>query len=74
MLPWLPPGGNKMVPAPSILLPNQDADYISHIALDIGGSLIKLIYFSPDPAADAAAQFVDQPAPPRAGGNNRGGA
>ena len=28
--------------------PHQDADYISHIALDIGGSLIKLVYFSPD--------------------------
>ncbi len=30
------------------MLPHQDANYISHIALDIGGSLIKLIYFSPE--------------------------
>ncbi|KAL0925008.1 hypothetical protein M5K25_003314 [Dendrobium thyrsiflorum] len=30
---------------PTILLPNQSDD-ISHLALDIGGSLIKLIYFS----------------------------
>lgn len=37
------------VPAPSIELPNQDADYISHIAVDIGGTLVKLVYFSPDP-------------------------
>lgn len=38
--------------APSISLPQQDADCISHIALDIGGSLIKLVYFSPDAQAD----------------------
>ncbi|OVA16989.1 protein of unknown function DUF89 [Macleaya cordata] len=30
---------------PAILLPNQSDD-ISHLALDIGGSLIKLVYFS----------------------------
>ncbi|XP_048137630.1 pantothenate kinase 2 isoform X1 [Rhodamnia argentea] len=30
---------------PTILLPNQSDD-ISHLALDIGGSLIKLVYFS----------------------------
>lgn len=41
-----------MQPAPSIELPNQDAEYVSHIALDIGGSLIKLVYFSPDPHGD----------------------
>ncbi|KAG2443313.1 hypothetical protein HYH02_009380 [Chlamydomonas schloesseri] len=34
--------------APSIQLPNQDAEYVNHIAIDIGGSLIKLVYFSPD--------------------------
>ena len=34
--------------APSISLPQQQADCISHIALDIGGSLIKLVYFSPE--------------------------
>ncbi|KAI5074724.1 hypothetical protein GOP47_0010685 [Adiantum capillus-veneris] len=31
--------------APAILLPNQSDD-ISHFAIDIGGSLIKLVYFS----------------------------
>lgn len=29
--------------APSISLPHQDANYVTHIALDIGGSLIKLV-------------------------------
>ncbi|KAF5829353.1 fumble-domain-containing protein [Dunaliella salina] len=43
---------DRQEPAPSIELPNQDADYISHIALDIGGTLIKLVYFSPDPPSD----------------------
>lgn len=43
-------------PAPSIELPNQDADYVSHIALDIGGTLIKLVYFSPDPPSNGEAQ------------------
>jgi pantothenate kinase len=36
--------------APSIVLPHQEASYVRHIALDIGGSLIKLVYFSPDSA------------------------
>ena len=40
---------------PSIALPNQDAEYVSHIALDIGGSLIKLVYFSPDTSTDPSA-------------------
>ena len=34
--------------APSIDLPHQHPEYISHIALDIGGSLVKLVYFSPE--------------------------
>ena len=34
--------------APSIVLPHQQAEVISHIAIDIGGSLIKLVYFSPE--------------------------
>lgn len=38
--------------APSILLPHQ-SEYVSHIALDIGGSLIKLIYFSRDRLASS---------------------
>ncbi len=30
------------------MLPHQQAEFISHIAIDIGGSLIKLVYFSPE--------------------------
>ncbi|XP_057417787.1 pantothenate kinase 2-like [Lotus japonicus] len=37
--------GNVEDRDPTILLPNQSHD-ISHLALDIGGSLIKLVYFS----------------------------
>ncbi|KAB2054861.1 hypothetical protein ES319_A12G283900v1 [Gossypium barbadense] len=37
--------GNSEERDPTILLPNQTDD-ISHLALDIGGSLIKLVYFS----------------------------
>ncbi|KAB2001526.1 hypothetical protein ES319_D11G000700v1 [Gossypium barbadense] len=37
--------GNSEERDPTILLPNQSDD-ISHFALDIGGSLIKLVYFS----------------------------
>ncbi|GMH16794.1 hypothetical protein Nepgr_018635 [Nepenthes gracilis] len=37
--------GNFEERDPAILLPNQSDD-ISHLALDIGGSLIKLVYFS----------------------------
>ncbi|WCJ36080.1 pantothenate kinase 2 [Euphorbia peplus] len=37
--------GNSEDKDPTILLPNQSDD-ISHLALDIGGSLIKLVYFS----------------------------
>ncbi|XP_047174522.1 pantothenate kinase 2-like [Vigna umbellata] len=37
--------GNVEEKYPSILLPNQSHD-ISYLALDIGGSLIKLVYFS----------------------------
>lgn len=49
---WCVAGGHATLPpAPSIALPNQDAEYVSHIALDIGGSLVKLIYFSPDPSS-----------------------
>ncbi|KAG9300826.1 hypothetical protein G9A89_004456 [Geosiphon pyriformis] len=35
-----------------ILLPNQ-AEYVSRIAVDIGGSLAKLVYFSRDPATSS---------------------
>lgn len=37
--------GNFEEKDPTILLPNQTDD-LSHLALDIGGSLIKLVYFS----------------------------
>ncbi|CAL0319999.1 unnamed protein product [Lupinus luteus] len=37
--------GNSEEKDPTILLPNQSDD-LSHLALDIGGSLIKLVYFS----------------------------
>ncbi|KAL2321835.1 hypothetical protein Fmac_026214 [Flemingia macrophylla] len=37
--------GNVEEKYPTILLPNQSHD-ISHLALDLGGSLIKLVYFS----------------------------
>ncbi|KAE9604397.1 putative pantothenate kinase [Lupinus albus] len=37
--------GNLEEKDPTILLPNQSDD-LSHLALDIGGSLIKLVYFS----------------------------
>ncbi|EFJ47392.1 hypothetical protein VOLCADRAFT_61514, partial [Volvox carteri f. nagariensis] len=46
---------------PSIQLPNQDAEYVSHIAIDIGGSLIKLVYFSPDPIDTGSAGEGDTP-------------
>ena len=36
--------------APSIVLPHQQADFVRHIAIDLGGSLIKLVYFSPEDA------------------------
>lgn len=38
------------------MLPHQQADFVRHIAIDIGGSLIKLVYFSPE---DAQAQSGD---------------
>lgn len=43
----IPPadGPKAQKDAPCIHLPHQ-SEYVSHIALDIGGSLIKLIYFS----------------------------
>lgn len=49
------PAGRR---TPSIVLPFQDVEYVSHIAIDIGGSLIKLVYFSTgqqEPADGAAA-------------------
>ncbi|GAQ88623.1 pantothenate kinase 2 [Klebsormidium nitens] len=54
---------------PSILLPNQQQD-VSHFAIDIGGSLIKLVYFSkhPDstPPLDRSKGQTRPPTPPQA--------
>lgn len=35
---------NSLAATPSILLPNQQ--YVNHFSVDIGGSLVKLVYFS----------------------------
>lgn len=54
-------GQANRLPAPSIALPNQDAELVSHIALDIGGSLIKLVYFSPDPPEESSSRVLSPP-------------
>jgi len=41
------------VEAPAITLPRQ-RDAVRHFALDLGGSLVKLVYFRPDGGADGA--------------------
>jgi hypothetical protein len=53
--------------APSIVLPHQAPGFISHIAIDIGGSLIKLVYFSPE---DSPTEAWDENGKPR---NHAGG-
>ena len=59
---WMHLSGNRERDAPSIVLPHQDASYISHIALDIGGSLVKLVYFSSDkPDARSRSSSSNQP-------------
>ncbi|GMH37452.1 hypothetical protein BSKO_05325 [Bryopsis sp. KO-2023] len=52
--------------APSIVLPYQSPDYVNHIAIDIGGSLIKLVYFSTD--SSSGHKSVKLP-----NGNGKGG-
>lgn len=47
------------------MLPHQDAEYVSHIAIDIGGSLIKLVYFLPDENSETD---VDGRRPKQTGG------
>ncbi|KAF8056112.1 pantothenate kinase 2 [Scenedesmus sp. PABB004] len=61
--------------APSIVLPHQEASYVRHIALDIGGSLIKLVYFSPDAAEPGETAGPAPGAAPRAshGHHHKGG-
>ena len=41
--------------APAIVLPHQRGERVGHIALDIGGSLIKLVYFSPAAGGGSSA-------------------
>jgi hypothetical protein len=74
------PCGASHVPrmAPSIALPNQDAEYVSHIALDIGGSLIKLVYFSPEqeeqaPGSQLPSSSGSSSNASQGGTNSRGG-
>lgn len=57
---------------PSIVLPNQSPDYVNHIAIDIGGSLIKLVYFSPDSKVSQDNSGHDM-AGTAQNGNGRGG-
>ncbi|XP_002991207.2 pantothenate kinase 2 [Selaginella moellendorffii] len=57
---------------PSILLPNQNDD-ISHFAIDIGGSLIKLIYFSRHPEPSSSRRSGEQPKSPSLRGHFSGG-
>ena len=68
----VPAAGQKRRDAPSIVLPQQDADVISHIALDIGGSLIKLVYFSPD-VPPASGEGGPSAAGASGSGNGRSG-
>lgn len=60
--------------APIISLPHQDADTISHFAIDIGGSLIKLIYFTSADANDYHSRRGQQSGDPTSGyDRNMGG-
>ena len=64
---WVYVAGSRARDAPSISLPHQQAQHVGHIALDIGGSLIKLVYFSPE----GRVSEDDTPSPPQ---RNPGGA
>lgn len=59
--------------APSIVLPHQEASYVRHIALDIGGSLIKLVYFSPDSYDSQETTTATQPGRHGNGHQSKGG-
>ncbi len=50
------------------MLPHQQADFVHHIAIDIGGSLIKLVYFSPEDTLGESGDAADK------GRNHAGGA
>ena len=50
--------------APDIVLPHQHEELVRHIAIDIGGSLIKLVYFSSgDTDSDAHGSDPDPESP-----------
>ncbi|KAM0788752.1 hypothetical protein ACM66B_002844 [Microbotryomycetes sp. NB124-2] len=53
---------------PSVLLPNHE-EVISHIALDIGGSLAKVVYFTRAPKGSSNARKEHPATPPQ--GNSR---
>jgi hypothetical protein len=54
------------------VLPHQEASYVRHIALDIGGSLIKLVYFSPDNPDEASVTHSSSGGAGAAGGHMKG--
>jgi hypothetical protein len=61
--------------APDIVLPNQDVECVRHVALDIGGSLIKLAYFSPgdvDSDVTDASDSESSPARPASSAGSNG--
>ncbi len=66
-----PRAGRGMHQAPSIELPNVAPQCVSHIALDLGGSLIKLVYFSPD-GDDGAPHDHDAPQAPAPAAGQQG--
>ena len=56
--------------APSIELPHQHAEEVGHIALDIGGSLIKLVYFSSvESSTESMPLGLGTPNQPHTGGD-----
>jgi len=64
--------GQQQQAAPSISLPRQRGDAVKHFALDLGGSLIKLVYFSanasPTSVVGASSNNEEKKAPPPLGG------
>ena len=58
--------------APAIVLPHQRGERVGHIALDIGGSLIKLVYFSPSADASGDGSSVEGGGQGQVGGQQGG--
>jgi len=46
--------------APPIVLPHQEMEYVEHIAIDIGGSLIKLVYMSRDSGSEGSGEEAQE--------------